>query len=46
MIQNNLPEPEFQNLTGGFKVTLIGPGKSFEKERQRGKYILCISDRI
>ena len=37
MIQNNLPEPEFQNLTGGFEVTLIGPGKSFEKEIEKEK---------
>ena len=38
MRQNNLPEPEFQNLSGGFEVTLIGPGKSFEKEIERQKF--------
>ena len=32
-----LPEPEFQNLSGGFEVTLIGPGKSFEKEIEKEK---------
>ena len=37
MRQNNLPEPEFQNLSGGFEVTLIGPGKSFEKEIEKEK---------
>jgi ATP-dependent DNA helicase RecG len=38
MIQNNLPEPIFQNLSGGFEVTLIGPGKSFEEEIEKEKY--------
>lgn len=37
MRQNNLPEPKFQNLSGGFEVTLIGPGKSFEKEIEKEK---------
>lgn len=37
MRQSNLPEPEFQNLSGGFEVTLIGPGKSFEKEIEKEK---------
>lgn len=37
MRQNNLPEPEFQNLSGGFEVTLIGPGKSFEEEIDKEK---------
>ena len=37
MRQNNLPDPEFQNLSGGFEVTLIGPGKSFEKEIEKEK---------
>jgi ATP-dependent DNA helicase RecG len=37
MKQSNLPEPEFQNLSGGFEVTLIGPGKSFEEEIEKGK---------
>lgn len=37
MKQNNLPEPEFKNLSGGFEVTLFGPGKSFEKEIEKEK---------
>jgi len=37
MRQNNLTEPLFQNLSGGFEVTLIGPGKSFEKEIEKEK---------
>lgn len=37
MRQNNLPEPEFQNFSGGFEVTLVGPGKSFEKEIEKEK---------
>lgn len=38
MRQNNLLEPEFQNLSGGFEVTLIGPGKSFEEEIEKEKF--------
>ncbi len=37
MRQNKLSDPEFQNLSGGFEVTLIGPGKSFEKEIEKEK---------
>ncbi|MFH1823941.1 MAG: ATP-binding protein [Candidatus Firestonebacteria bacterium] len=37
MRQSSLPEPEFQNLSGGFEVTLIGPGKSFEEEIEKQK---------
>lgn len=37
MSENNLPEPRFQNLSGGFEVTLIGPGRSFEKEIEEEK---------
>ena len=37
MRQNNLTEPLFQNISGGFEVTLIGPGKSFEKEIEKEK---------
>jgi len=37
MRQNNLAEPLFQNLSGGFDVTLIGPGKSFEEEIEKEK---------
>ena len=28
----HLPEPEFQNLSGGFEVLLNGPGESFKDE--------------
>ena len=35
MKQSNLPEPEFRNLSGGFEVTLIGPGKSFVKKIEK-----------
>jgi ATP-dependent DNA helicase RecG len=37
MKEENLPEPEFQNITGGFEVTLIGPGKSFERKIEKQK---------
>lgn len=37
MKQNNLPEPDFQNLSGGFEVILQGPGKTFEKEIEKEK---------
>lgn len=37
MKQYNLSEPEFKNLSGGFEVTLAGPGKSFEKEIEKEK---------
>ena len=37
MRQNNLPEPKFQNLSGGFEVILGGPGKAFEKEIEKEK---------
>ena len=37
MKQSNLPEPEFQNLSGGFDVVLLGPGKSFEEEIEKEK---------
>ncbi len=43
---NNLPEPHFQNLSGGFEVTLLGPGKSFEEEIEKEKFhILEINER-
>jgi len=38
MKQNNLPEPIFQNLSGGFEVTLIGPGQSFVEKIEKEKY--------
>lgn len=34
---NSLSEPIFQNLSGGFEVTLVGPGKSFKKEIEKEK---------
>lgn len=37
MLENNLPEPKFKNLSGGFEVTLIGPGKSFEEKIEKEK---------
>ena len=37
MNQSNLPEPQFKNFSGGFEVTLIGPGKSFEEEIEKEK---------
>jgi len=46
MKENGLPEPEFQNLSGGFEVTLRGPGKAFEKEIEKQKlHKLDISER-
>jgi len=46
MKQNNLPEPEFQNLSGGFEVTLIGPGRTFEQEIEKQKlHVLEINER-
>lgn len=32
-----LPDPVFQNLSGGFEVILVGPGKSFEEEIEKEK---------
>jgi len=37
MRKENLPEPKFQNTTGGFEVILVGPGKSFEEEIEKQK---------
>jgi len=46
MKQSNLLEPEFQNFSGGFDVTLIGPGKSFEEEIEKEKlHTLEINER-
>lgn len=46
MKQHGLSEPEFRNLTGGFEVTLIGPGKSFEEQIDKEKlHILDINER-
>jgi len=46
MKENGLPEPEFHNLSGGFEVTLIGPGKSFEEKIEQEKlHILDINRR-
>ncbi|MCL0037600.1 hypothetical protein M1N10_01135 [Thermodesulfovibrionales bacterium] len=35
MRKNELPEPEFKNYSGGFAVTLYGPGKSFEEKIEK-----------
>lgn len=46
MQENKLPEPEFKNYSGGFAVTLIGPGKSFEEKIEKEKlHNLEINDR-
>jgi Predicted transcriptional regulator containing an HTH domain and an uncharacterized domain shared with the mammalian protein Schlafen len=46
MKQSNLPEPEFLNLSGGFEVVLVGPGKSFEEEIEKEKlHTLEINER-
>ena len=46
MLKSKLPEPEFQNLSGGFEVSLAGPGKSFEEEIEKKKIqILEINER-
>lgn len=46
MKQNKLPEPEFKNYSGGFEVTLFGPGKSFEEKIEKEKlHILEINER-
>jgi ATP-dependent DNA helicase RecG len=37
MRQHNLPETEFQNISGGFEVTLPGPGRRFEEEIEKEK---------
>lgn len=46
MKKDNLSEPKFQNSAGGFEVTLIGPGKSFEEEIEKQKlHKLDLNDR-
>jgi ATP-dependent DNA helicase RecG len=46
MRQSKLPEPVFQDLSGGFEVILIGPGKSFGEEIEKEKlHILEINER-
>ncbi|MCL0061800.1 putative DNA binding domain-containing protein [Thermodesulfovibrionales bacterium] len=46
MRENELPEPEFKNYSGGFAVTLYGPGKSFEEKIEKEKlHILEINER-
>lgn len=37
MKEHGLPEPEFQNLSGGFEVTLRGPGKAFAQRIEKEK---------
>jgi len=46
LIEQQLDEPLFQNLSGGFEVIIYGPGKKFEEEIEREKFhILDINDR-
>ncbi len=46
MKKDNLSDPKFQNSAGGFEVTLIGPGKSFEEEIEKQKlHKLDLNDR-
>jgi len=46
LLDNKLPEPEFQNLSGGFEVVLTGPGREFEEEIEREKWhVLEINER-
>jgi len=46
LLDHNLPEPVFQNLSGGFEVIVHGPGKEFEEEIEKEKYhILDINER-
>lgn len=37
MKENGLEEPQFQNISGGFEVTLFGPGAEFEKKIEMEK---------
>lgn len=46
MKENGLQDPEFQNLSGGFEVTLRGPGKAFERQIEKEKlHQLDLNDR-
>jgi len=46
LLDNKLPEPEFQNLSGGFEVVLTGPGREFEEEIEKEKlHVLEINER-
>ena len=46
MRQYSLADPEFSNITGGFKVKLIGPGKSFGEQIEKEKlHIFDINER-
>lgn len=46
MKDHGLEEPKFEHLSGGFEITLIGPGKEFEKEIEKAKLgVLDINDR-
>lgn len=46
LLEHKLPEPTFRHLTGGFEVTVHGPGREFEKEIERQKYhVLDINER-
>jgi ATP-dependent DNA helicase RecG len=46
MQENKLPDPTFKELSGGFEVILMGPGKSFEEEIEKEKlHVLDINER-
>jgi ATP-dependent DNA helicase RecG len=46
MQENNLPDPTFKELSGGFEVVLMGPGKSFEDAIIKEKlHVLDINER-
>ncbi len=46
MVKNRLPEPEFQNLSGGFEVVTYGPGREFEEMIEKEKFhVLEINER-
>ena len=46
MQENKLPDPTFKELSGGFEVVLMGPGKSFEEAIIREKlHVLDINER-
>ncbi len=46
MQEEKLPDPVFEELSGGFNVTLIGPGKAFEKAIEDQKlHKLDLNDR-
>ena len=43
---NQLPDPTFKELSGGFEVILLGPGKSLKEAIEREKmHVLDINER-